>query len=77
MWGLVGLVLFNIGSSDFRPPFFQGLSPGIVFKHFFSERSKVQMSLHTVSKIIAGNVVFSLGLNTKILRHCLLPVRIV
>ena len=74
LWGLVGLVLFNIGSSDFRhPPFFQGLSTGIVFKHFFSERSKVQMSLHTVSKIIAGNVFFSLGLNylnTQTLSSC-------
>ena len=58
-------------------PVFQGLSPGIVFKHFFSERSKAQMSLYTGSKIIAGNVFFSLGLNIKILRHWLLAVRIV
>ena len=76
MWGLDflwGLVLFNIGSSNFWPPFFQGLSPGIVFKHFFSERSKVQMLLYTVSKIIAGNVFFSLGLNylnTQTLSSC-------
>ena len=71
LWGLVGLVLFNIWSSDFRPPpLFQGLSPGIVFKFIFSERSKVQMLLYTVSKIIAGNVFFSLNLNTQTLSSC-------
>jgi len=33
-----------------------GLDWNALIKHFFSERSKVQMLLHTISKIIAGNV---------------------